>query len=751
MASTTLKTLLLAACLAACADVGLQPTPPPPPETFDNRLTIRGQHCVQPDEQLDFPVKVLLAVDQSASFQCTDSSNRRFDELRGVVDGLLGQPSVSVGLVGFASWARSVPFTTNRGEIDDLLLDAGGSATDYQGSLALISQTLENDMIATPPGERARTRYVIVFVSDGSPEPRCRAGCEDGASFGGGAPGGGAFVGTCANGEDDDGDGLIDAADPDCQDPDELDRPFSPCNLQGRSDFPDAVGDDEYVDFSGVCPDYNQPPQILQRVEDILDLEEVYGVGSVQLNTVLIFSPQPVVEGACPGASMNFGLDRVDASVIMQQMAERGRGLFRDVDISTEPRDFLSFDFRPLSAPNRLSGLLADNVHAGPGPGGIEPDTDRDGLTDREEIVLGTDTELRDSDPRIAGGLPNRGDGYGDGVEARLRSRGYDPMDQLAPPVRCEDAGEPGDDPLSDEDGDGLLFCEEDALGSSPILGDTDGDQMPDFLEATLGTDPAVADADEDTDFDGIPNGAEIIAGTDPLRPDAERYRLERITYDVTDLGPRDIEGDERRCYDFEARNLQMVETPVVGERGLNRFLIYAQEQPSMLSGADGQTYVACFEAFFNGETAKVPESGIIDASQEGWTALLSSIQTGVDRLGVTCPQWFPEGFGRNQLLRNARECLPETVVLGGFAYDATRVEELVRTYIAGNLGQQLDLDAHDLFVRLAAFDPDRDCVRPWEIDRLLELFVQFDDACACRPPASEDDPPLSPCCEVTE
>ena len=94
--------------------------------------------------------------------------------------------------------------------VDDLLLDAGGSATDYQGSLALVSQTLEQDMTDTPPGERARTRYVVVFVSDGSPEPQCRAGCEDGASFGGGSPGGAFFVGTCGNGEDDDGNGFVD-------------------------------------------------------------------------------------------------------------------------------------------------------------------------------------------------------------------------------------------------------------------------------------------------------------------------------------------------------------------------------------------------------------------------------------------------------------------------------------------------------------------------------------------------------------
>ena len=214
----------------------------------------------------------------------------------------------------------------------------------------------------------------------------------------------------------------------------------------------------------------------------------------------------------------------------------------------------------------------------------------------------------------------------------------------------------------------------------------------------------------------------------------------------MDDLGRRDIDGDDRHCYGFDVQNIQLVETPVVGARGLNRIMVYSHEQPAMLSGSDGLTYVACFEAFYNGESDKVPESGIIDTSPAGWTEILSSLQTSVDNL-ESC-SWFAEGFDRSDLNGEIRDCMPEHTVLGRFRYSNEEMRELVRTYIAANLGMTMPLDAHRLFRPIESFDPETHCLRPWEMDRLLELFEQVASACACTAPQTEDDPPLSPCCE---
>ena len=728
--------------MQSCADVGIQYIEPEPPPTYDNLLRLKGEHCVQPDDTLDFPVKVLLVMDQSASLQCTDSRRRRIDAFNDSLNMLLRQRAVSVALLGFSSWARTWPdptaedqnateyFTTDRSVFDDAVNDGGGSATDYQGALAKVLQHIEADILATPRGERARTRYVVTFLSDGSPEPRCNAGCEDGESFG--MPGGAFFEGTCGNGEDDDGDGDVDGQDVDCQDPQLLDPPFSACNFRGRADLPEDVGEDEYIDFSGVCPDYNQKSQLLQRVRDIMELQDIYNVGGINVNTVLIFSPMDVTDAACGGDAAMFGYDRVEASDIMSAMAREGRGAFRDIDVSTASTDFLQFDFRPLDGPQWLSGLVVDNQHARPGIDGVEPDTDLDGVSDPIEDQGVTDANEPDSD---VGG----GDGYSDGLETRLSESGFDPESASDPPVPCED--------MEDTDGDGLRNCEEEVLGTSIRLADSDGDQISDWLEVISGTDPAVADAEQDLDFDGVLNAEEIRAGTDPSRPDAERYRREAMSYDVRDLGRREVDGEDRRCYEFDVRDIQLVETPVVGARGLNRILVYSHEQPSMLSGSDGLTYVACFEAYYNGETSKVPESGVIDASQTGWTSLLTDLQTGVDAL-ASC-DWLSEGFDRNQLNTVIRDCMTDDVVLGRFNYDRDQQRQLIEQYIAMNRGMRMPLEAWQLFRPIENFNPDRDCVRPWEMNRLLELFDQLMNACACQEPDSDDEDAveLSACC----
>ncbi|MEM9861175.1 MAG: VWA domain-containing protein [Myxococcota bacterium] len=720
----------LALLVGACADVGLQFEPPEPPQTFDNLLRVRGEQCVQPDNTLDFPVKVLIMLDQSSSFQCTDPMRNRFDAIDDAITRILRQRSSSVGLVGFSEWSRTVPFTTERGDLSDRLADGGGSATDFQGALAAGLQVLENDMLATSPGERARTRYVVLFVSDGLPEPRCRAGCEDGASVNDPALGA-FFTGTCDNGEDDDGDGAVDGGDRDCQDPDLLDPPFSPCNFRGRSDLPGSIEDDEYVDFSGVCPDYNQPEQRQQRVRDMLELQEIYNVGSISLNSVLVFTTPAALAATCgAGAAEAFGFDRVEASSILRGMAEAGRGAFRDVDVSADATDFLQFDFQALFAPQRLTGLTVFNEFARPAASGFRPDTDRDGVADEDELADDMRTDPADVDTDA--------DGYTDGVERRLRESGFDARDPGSPPIACEDT--------EDTDGDGLRNCEETIIGTDLRLADTDGDTLVDWLEVVSGLDPLVFDSDLDIDFDGNLNREEVRAGTDPTQQDQDRFRFEANRYRVDDLGMVETEAGERQCYGFDVQNIQLVETPVVGNRGLNRIMIHAYEQPAMLSGSDGITQVACFEVFYNGETDKVPEDGVVDASQEGWTAMLSAIQTGVDSLAA-CP-WLGEGFNRRRLLNQVEACMPEDVTLGRFRFSNNEAQALIRSYIAGNLGQQLPLESWRLFRPIENFDPDRDCVRPWEVDLLLEFFGQIEQACACMPSDEEDAPPLSPCCD---
>lgn len=127
-----------------------------------------------------------------------------------------------------------------------------------------------------------------------------------------------------------------------------------------------------------------------------------------------------------------------------------------------------------------------------PAPQVVEPspaaiDTDGDGLSDDEELAIGSDPLNRDYDA----------DGILDGEEVYLY----------------------GTDPLNnDTDGDGLLDGDEVYLyGTDPLSADTDGDGLSDTDELFIyGTDPLRWD----TDGDGVSDGDEIfVHGTDPHNP----------------------------------------------------------------------------------------------------------------------------------------------------------------------------------------------------------------------------------------
>ena len=134
-------------------------------------------------------------------------------------------------------------------------------------------------------------------------------------------------------------------------------------------------------------------------------------------------------------------------------------------------------------------------------------DTDRDGLGDAEEAMLGTDPGSPDTD----------GDGLPDGWEVE---NWFNPLSSVG-----------ADGALGDWDEDGLSNLDEYLHGSSPRLEDTDGDGLPDAFEvgslATwngyalpfgVTTDPAR----RDSDLDGLTDEQELLNGTNPTQPDSD-------------------------------------------------------------------------------------------------------------------------------------------------------------------------------------------------------------------------------------
>ncbi len=712
---------LLLLSLTRCTEAGLQPTELDAVGNLDNLLNVTGEFCAQPDAEINFPVKVLFVLDQSTSLQCTDNQNRRFDALNGLISELRNSPDTSFGFIGFANWSRLQGFTRNASDIQPFVDPSGGlgPATDYQGALSTAIEVLEDDMRDVGLSERARSRYVVIFISDGVPEPRCNAGCEDDQN-------------NCSDGEDNDGDGRLDGSDPDCSDIGNA--AIRPDTLYGVCNTDQEIPDDIYVDYRGICPAYNQPETILQRVDELLGLADLYSVGDITLHTVLMFSPQAVVESICPGASTSFGYDLDQARALLKAMARTGMGTFRDANLADNDDSFLRFDFSALEAPQTLSSLVAMNTNARIVNGELEPDTDADGMVDEAEASSRQSPRNVDGDD----------DGYTDTFEARLVSEGFDPVDANVPGVRCRDR--------SDLDGDGLRDCEEEALGSNVRHTDTDDDQIPDWIEFMAGTDPLVNDGLLDLDFDGNNNADEIRGGTDPIEPDQNVYRDFRTQYNLVDLGRVDVTNQDgetavRQCHQFDLTGFQLISTPLPDHPGRNRIYVYALERPAQLAGAPSTASVACFEAIYRGGNAKDPADGVIDVSSEQWTQLIEDLQMRVD--GLRGCSWFPaDSLSRNDLEAQVSACMPPMIQLDNFVYDVEEVQTWFRSYLGADTAVSLPPHPSSLFIPTEIFEPDRHCHRPWEIDLLVRVLDEVARTCdACASFSGNGEAP-SPCCE---
>lgn len=143
-------------------------------------------------------------------------------------------------------------------------------------------------------------------------------------------------------------------------------------------------------------------------------------------------------------------------------------------DFGSDPFDFESTPPRPVTTiAARLRGF----------------DDDVDGISNEDEIKLGTNPSFKDSDS----------DGVSDGAE--LLS-GSDPLNATSKPA--------------DSDGDGLSDSYEAVLGTDPRNPDSDIDLVRDDLEVALGIDPL----SNDSDYDGILDGKEVELGSDPQTPE---------------------------------------------------------------------------------------------------------------------------------------------------------------------------------------------------------------------------------------
>jgi hypothetical protein len=596
----TTATLAVAVVLSSCTNASLE-KPAAVTGTLDNHLTLRGQICTQPPDPNGFPVRVVFLVDQSGSMCISDppgsqgapglceqlvamgivppnlTTPARVRALQALLNTFSGQPNVQVAIVPFETnvknvwpasvtgqrFAQPVGLTAYLNALQSQL----GKGTDYQGALSyaytLISSDIANTL-ATNPELLPRTRYVVVFLTDGTPYPRCSAI-----------------------------DNLPIYASPDNPQltwEDELPGPNGFCNSTA------AAGTDAITGFVAGT-DRNQNYQLFSYVDQIMNLKQQYNIGDIRLHTVLLFNQAAVtacgpicqdIYGTYPPSSYPTyaAAAHAVASWLLQQFAARGNGVFQEfLDSNIQSLGLGALDYSSLASKNVLKSLIVQSLRSVPAVTERKVDSDGDGLPDDQDqpYINGTSQFDPDSDQ----------DGFDDNFEVMHRGEGFDPAkkdlrgcDPLSPLS-------PGCQYFIDSDGDGLTQYAEAYLGTRTGLVDTDGDGIPDGIEVRYGLDPLTSNNGMDTDSDGIGDLEEIRAGTDPSRPDRTLYDLSAVqyTYSGTD------QADGSICYDYAVTGLELVTPPnsVSTTEGYNLFKVWFAEAPQSAVSSDyGVWKVAC-------------------------------------------------------------------------------------------------------------------------------------------------------------
>ncbi len=559
-----------------------------------NKLTLDGVLCTDNPADRRFPVKILFVVDGSGIMREAAPGGEHVLAIQDIVNNNLPIPNVEFGFIRYDDGPVSliqVPQDLGSSGFtrDDALIEAalaqlrqGAGLRETANAFSLARSVITGDAFQAERGPLSRTKYVMVHVTAGSPDPvipssRCNdrfdqppPNCEvallddlvreirdsvldlGAAEFNfhtvfvepaavEGAPCDPMAAGNCPAGQTcvQTGSTVLsgrcvepcDPAAPQCvTDPN---RPS--CNTLT---LPDGAGTslsycarDELACFDGVDND---------------------GDGDVDC-------ADPNYPYNCDGNGCELSCRsacRLDEIGVRLSLATGGRF---DAFETSDQVNLSRIDFRSTQERFLVKEFIVRNRNVIPSEEGLIVDSDGDGLGDGEEDRLGLDPLFGDTD----------GDFFGDQLEVLFQPLGFDPLMVDTQPT-C-------DDPVLDSDGDGLRDCEEDLISTDPTLFDTDADGFPDQIEFRSGTNPLFNDGLDDVDLDGARNGQELLANSDPLSNDGRtRARLE-YRYRISDLGPQ----DQRQCYNVRISNITLVETRDTGAGpGFNNIDVYFGQVP---------------------------------------------------------------------------------------------------------------------------------------------------------------------------
>ncbi|MFP2960166.1 cell-cell cohesion protein MtsD [Myxococcus sp. 1LA] len=607
---------LLASGLWSCSDAMLE-SRVDALSNLDDRLTLQGRVCTRPPNPSGFPVKVVVVIDESGSMCVSDPPGAQLDsgfcqrrEILDIIPEGVTEPArvralkrlvqqfrevnaqggnVQVSVAPFETNVRNVwpPATTgDRFARPDNNIDSYieglqsqlGKGTDYQGALSYAYSLISSDINAVSqsnPELLPRTRYVVVFLTDGTPYPRCSAN-----------------------------DNLSVFADPDNPDLTWADSLTDFCNLTNTTD---------QIDGFEVGTDRNQNYQLFSYVRRLMELKDQYNVGDLRMHTVLLFNQEAVracgpicqdIYGVYPGVEQARYPEAAKkiAAWLLRRFADMGNGVYQEFNDTGEISNLGlgALDYSSFASRNVMKTLMVESLSSAPGDTGRVLDSDGDGVPDSIDngFTLKTNPFVVDSDGDcLDDGFEYRREDQGFRAANHLDARGCNPASPLTPNCVCRDT-----------DGDGLSQFAEDYLRTRSGIVDSDGDGVPDGLEARWGLNPLENSvAGLDTDGDGIPDAQELRAGSDPTRRDKAFH--ERFGYQY-ETRIAEVRPDGSLCYDFTISNLQLVTPPDRSgvKQGYNLFKVWFAEAPESGVSTDyGVWRTACAWAQYAPPSVRVP------------------------------------------------------------------------------------------------------------------------------------------------
>ncbi len=613
--------LFTACCTMACADAFIEKKSKEA-VNVDDRLALSGRVCTDRPDPSGFPVKVVFVVDQSGSMCVSDppgaqASNgfcqnaaatvnvtgvtepARVRALRRIIQGFGSQSNISVAVVPFETNIKGqYPTDGFARATDSKLLERVstlqselGKGTDYQGALAYAYTMIASDISAAQkndPSVLPRTRYVVVFLTDGVPYPRCAAN-----------------------------DNLTQFAD-------DVNPELSWQDSLGAGSFCNEI-DAEIAPTDRIATfapgtDRNQNYQIFSSVDQLMELKDQYNIGDIRLHTVLLFNEEAVracgpicqdIYGAYvrwPGPmQLGPGEGPVAAKKIarwtLQQLAQRGNGVYQEFNnfAGVAQLNLGALDYSSLFSRNVMKALFVQPLSSEPGAIDREVDSDGDGLIDDKDNDFSFATSRFDAD--------SDGDGFDDRFEVERRADGFKPNARDG--RGCDPASPltPGCRP-TDRDGDGLSDFAEQYLSpwlSGNNLIDADGDGLPNGVEVKYGLDPVTPQGSLDTDGDGVQDVQELRLGSHPTRRDREYQEKNGFQYALKQT----VQKDDSVCYDFTISNLQLITPPIragLPRQGFNLFKVWFGEAPESGVSSDYGTWkAACAWAQYDPPGVRVP------------------------------------------------------------------------------------------------------------------------------------------------